>query len=290
MPTVTAVVPPVGGAIFLSIQALSPMTITRTPQSTGIPVQIYNGVAVPYYIDQGEGYSTNVEFLPNDTYTYTIADSSGSTSTDPLVTTASITINPDQITSVIVKLIKAGINNLVLTQPGWIKPRVFHALPTSGTPQLPFIVVTFDLLQQNDNEKAAMTRAAIWQYVRARESYDFADAQYRYDVASLMSNPTVQSTYQSWFLDKGPGSTSPQVTVGKKGQISVEMVSLSMVRPNVALVRFRRTVTMYGSDPQTSTWTATVGFENVATLPVSARLADPSGLIVTNYQALKDSP
>ncbi len=149
MPTVTAVVPPVGGAIFLSIQALSPMTITRTPQSTGIPVQIYNGVAVPYYIDQGEGYSTNVEFLPNDTYTYTIADSSGSTSTDPLVTTASITINPDQITSVIVKLIKAGINNLVLTQPGWIKPRVFHALPTSGTPQLPFIVVTFDLLQQN---------------------------------------------------------------------------------------------------------------------------------------------
>ena len=140
------------------------------------------------------------------------------------------------------------------------------------------------------DEKAAMTRAAIWQYVRARESYDFADAQYRYDVASLMSNPTVQGTYQSWFLDKGPGSTSPQVTVGKKGQISVEMVSMSMVRPNVALVRFRRTVTMYGSDPQTSTWTATVGFENVATLPVSARLADPSGLIVTNYQAQKDSP
>ncbi|OYW11157.1 MAG: type VI secretion protein [Acidiphilium sp. 37-67-22] len=103
---------------------------------------------------------------------------------------------------------------------------------------------------------------------------------------------TVKSdgTTSTTMNDKGPGSTSPQVTVGKKGQISVAMVSMSMVRPNVALVRFRRTVTMYGSDPQTSTWTATVGFENVATLPVSARLADPSGLIVTNYQAQKDSP
>ncbi len=149
MPIVNAVVPPVGGAIFLSITASSNITIVRTPQSTGVPVQIYSGPAVSYYIDQGEGYSTNVEYLPNDTYTYTVTDSSGSVVTAPLTTSASVLITPDQITSVIIKLIKAGINNLILTQPGWIKPRVFHALPTSGTPQLPFIVVTFDLLQQN---------------------------------------------------------------------------------------------------------------------------------------------
>ncbi len=149
MPTVTAVVPPVGGAVFLSITASSTITIVRTPQSTGVPVQIYSGPPVTYYIDQGEGYSTNVEYLPNDTYVYTVTDSSGSATTPSLTTTSSILINPDQITNVIIKLIKAGINNLILTQPGWIKPRVFHALPTSGTPQLPFIVVTFDLLQQN---------------------------------------------------------------------------------------------------------------------------------------------
>jgi type IV secretion system protein VirB8 len=140
------------------------------------------------------------------------------------------------------------------------------------------------------DEQAAVIRASIWQYVRDRESYDFVNAQYRYDVTSLMSDPTVQGDYQSWFLDKGATSTSPQVTVGRKGQISVDMTSLSMVRSNVALVRFRRTLQMYGSDPQTTTWTATVGFQIVDTLPVAARLSDPSGIIVTNYQALKDTP
>lgn len=139
-------------------------------------------------------------------------------------------------------------------------------------------------------EQQAAIRAAIWKYVRDRESYDFADAQYRYDVTSLMSAPTVQADYQGWFLAKGPASTSPQVTIGRKGQIGVEMVSLSMVRPRVALVRFRRTVRMYGAAPETTTWTATVGFRIVNTLPASARLSDPSGLIVTNYQALKDTP
>lgn len=140
------------------------------------------------------------------------------------------------------------------------------------------------------NEQDAVIRAAIWQYVQNRESYDFPNAQYRYDVTSLMSDPTVQGDYQSWFLDKSPASTSPQVLIGKKGQISVQMISLSMVRSNVAIVQYRRTVQMYGSDPETETWTATVGFEIVDTLPVSARLSDPSGLIVTNYQALKDTP
>lgn len=140
------------------------------------------------------------------------------------------------------------------------------------------------------NEQTAAIRAAIWQYVRNRESYDFADAQYRYDVTSLMSDPTVLSDYQSAFLNKSPDTTSPQVKVGRKGQINAAMISMEFVRPHVALVRYRRTMLMYGSAPETSTWTATVGFQIVDTLPVSARLHDPSGLIVTNYQASKDTP
>lgn len=140
------------------------------------------------------------------------------------------------------------------------------------------------------NEQEAAIRAALWQYVRDRESYDFADALYRYDVTSLMSDPTVRSDYQAAFLDKAPNSRSPQVTIGRKGQASVSMVNMSFVRRHVALVRFHRTVLMYGSAPVTTTWTATVQFQLVRTLPVSARLSDPSGLIVTNYQSSKDTP
>ncbi|MGH7085377.1 MAG: VirB8/TrbF family protein, partial [Acetobacteraceae bacterium] len=44
-------------------------------------------------------------------------------------------------------------------------------------------------------QSAAVTRAAIWQYVRNREGYDFADARYRYDVVSMMSASDVQDAY-----------------------------------------------------------------------------------------------
>ncbi len=148
MPTLTATVPPCGGGVFMAITALSPMTLTRYAQSTNTTVTLYSGTMVPYYIDQGDGFTTNVEYLPNDTYTYTLSDSSGSVSSGPMTPSASLLVSPDQITGVIVKTIKSGINSLVLTQPGWIKPRVYHAMPLSGTPQLPFITVTFDLLQQ----------------------------------------------------------------------------------------------------------------------------------------------
>lgn len=139
-------------------------------------------------------------------------------------------------------------------------------------------------------QSRALLRAAIWQYVRDRQSYDFADAKYRYDVVSLMSAPNVMSDYQRWFLDKSPSSSSPQIQIGRKGQVGVSLVNMSFVRRQVALVRYRRTVLMYGTDPVTTTWTATVGFRLVSKLPLADRLADPGGLIVTNYQNSEDTP
>ena len=136
-------------------------------------------------------------------------------------------------------------------------------------------------------QSAAVIRAGIWQYVRDREGYDFADARYRYDVVSMMSAADVRAAYQQWFL---PGNnSSPQNAVGRKGQVDVRMINMSFVRPQVALVRYQRTVLMYGEAPDTTTWTSTVAFERVADLPVSARLSDPGGIVVTNYQNSEDS-
>jgi type IV secretion system protein VirB8 len=131
-------------------------------------------------------------------------------------------------------------------------------------------------------------RAAVWQYVRDRESYAYADARYRYDVVSLMSAPAVRDTYQRWFLSSNP--ESPQNTTGKRGQIDAAMIGMSFVRPQVALVRYYKTTLTYGGTAQKTTWTATVGFERVEKLPASARLSDPGGIIVTTYQNSEDSP
>jgi len=137
-------------------------------------------------------------------------------------------------------------------------------------------------------QAAAVVRAAVWQYVRDRESYAYADARYRYDVVSLMSAPDVREAYQRWFLSSDP--VSPQNTIGKRGQIGAAMIGMSFVRPRVALVRYRKTVLTYGGTPEKTTWTATVGFERVDKLPAGARLSDPGGIIVTSYQNSEDSP
>ena len=114
-------------------------------------------------------------------------------------------------------------------------------------------------------QAVAVIRAAVWQYVRDRESYAYADARYRYDVVSLMSAPDVRDAFQRWFLSANPAS--PQNTIGKRGQIDAAMIGMSFVRPRVVLVRYAKKVLMYGGTPQKTTWTATVGFGARRQLP-----------------------
>lgn len=132
----------------------------------------------------------------------------------------------------------------------------------------------------------AVTNAAVWQYVRLREGYTYATAQYAYDTVSLMSTDAVRDQYQSWF--NFPNAKSPQVTVGRKGQIDVEELSLAPIGNHVIQVRFRRTVTMQGARPEVTTWTATVQIIKVQDLPAKARLTNPGGVIVSSYQSSED--
>lgn len=132
----------------------------------------------------------------------------------------------------------------------------------------------------------AVVNAAIWQYVRLREGYVYAVAQYAYDTVSLMSTDTVRNQYQNWF--NFPNPKSPQVTVGQRGQIDVELVSLVPIGNNVIQVRFRRIVSMQDAKPSVSYWTATVQIMKVQDLPAKARLRNPGGVIVSSYQSSED--
>jgi type IV secretion system protein VirB8 len=133
----------------------------------------------------------------------------------------------------------------------------------------------------------AIIQAAIWEYVRLREGYSYGTGQYGYDVVSGMSSPAVRQNYQTWF--NYPNSVSPQVTVGKNGNITIAPISVAMLSPHVAQVRFTRTVQIGANQPATSTWTATLEFQQVDTLNGKQRLANPAGVVVTNYQSSEDS-
>ena len=136
-------------------------------------------------------------------------------------------------------------------------------------------------------QSQAVVTAALWEYVRLREGYSYDTGQYAYDAVSGMSADAPRTQYQSWF--NYPNAQSPQVTVGKKGVIEIQHISSANIGPNVQQIRYRRVLTITGQVPSVTTWTATLRFETVATLPVGLRLRNPGGVIVTTYQAAEDS-
>lgn len=133
----------------------------------------------------------------------------------------------------------------------------------------------------------AVIRAALWQYVQMREGYSFDTARYRYDIVSGMSDAATRVAYQQWF--NYPNSQSPQVTVGKNGVLTVEPISIALIGPNVAQARFQRIFQAGTNAAVTTTWTSTIQFEQVDTMPASERLSDPGGIIVTSYESEEDT-
>jgi type IV secretion system protein VirB8 len=133
----------------------------------------------------------------------------------------------------------------------------------------------------------AVIRAALWQYVQMREGYSFDTARYRYDIVSGMSDAATRVAYQQWF--NYPNPQSPQVTVGKNGVLTVEPISVALIGPNVAQARFQRIFQAGTNAAVTTTWTSTIQFEQVDTMPASDRLSDPGGIIVTSYESEEDT-
>lgn len=133
----------------------------------------------------------------------------------------------------------------------------------------------------------AVIRAALWQYVQMREGYSYDTARYRYDIVSGMSDAATKISYQQWF--NYPNPASPQVTVGKNGVLTVQPISVALIGPNVAQVRYQRILTVGTNDSVTTSWTATLQFQQADTIPEAQRLTDPSGIIVTSYQAEEDT-
>ena len=145
--------------------------------------------------------------------------------------------------------------------------------------------VSLSTLPASSNQ--AIIRAALWQYVQMREGYSYDTAQYRYDIVSGMSDTTTRAGYQTFF--NYPNPQSPQVTIGKNGAISVQPISVSLLGPNVAQIRFQELVTLGTAEAITTTWTATLQFLQVDTLPASQRLSNPAGMLITSYQASEDT-
>ncbi len=176
---------------------------------------------------------------------------------------------------------------------GSLAAAVVTLLPLKTTVPL-FVVIREDgtvdtSVSLNDlgaDQAQKVIRASVWRYVEERENYSYSDAKRRYDLISLMSNEDVRRDYQSWFVNS---ANSPQKVFGKNGQISVQEISMSLIRDGVFLVRFWRFSHLYGEKEKKISVTATVEFELLNDAPASLILDNPAALSVVRYNLEENS-
>lgn len=146
-PSVTPQVIPTGGAISLSISgAVSGAATLSRAVSGGSFTQIYSGGITPFYLDVGDGLPAPLDQTKFYQYQYT--DGGGTTTTAFIQPVATLNINREPFTAILIRLLQAGVS--ALTIPNGIKAaQVMHAMPLMGLPPLPFVVVNLDLMQQD---------------------------------------------------------------------------------------------------------------------------------------------
>lgn len=151
MPSITYSIVPTGGAINLFPVASSgatSMVLTRyVSGSTGLGpgTVLVSGAVVPYFLDVGD--QTGTALVGANEYVYELSDSGGVVYTPGIYPSSEITIVPDQLTEILLRLFEAGVNNLV-PPPGIKTPSFRHAMPIDQLPALPLIVLNQSLLQQ----------------------------------------------------------------------------------------------------------------------------------------------
>ena len=129
----------------------------------------------------------------------------------------------------------------------------------------------------------ATQRYFLWQYVRLRQEFSWAEAQSSFEAVTLMSAPSVQTEYAEAF--KGSNPSSPQNTLGHDGTASVRWLSTSFLGPRLAQVRFLQ-VERKGDQPlPTKRLVATIAFDFApGALKASALNVNPLGFLVTRYR------
>jgi len=129
----------------------------------------------------------------------------------------------------------------------------------------------------------AVNKYFVQWYIRYREGYtrDLAEAYYGY--VGLMSNTTEQQKFYNWFNPKNP--RSPLAMYGNTAKVNINILSTSFVAPNIALVRYIKSIQRGLDKPEETHWAATVTFRfTKAPMSEKDRAINPLGFQVTDYR------
>ncbi|GGI85121.1 type VI secretion protein [Polymorphobacter multimanifer] len=135
-------------------------------------------------------------------------------------------------------------------------------------------------LTQNE----AVIQAQLAGYVRARETFDESDLRVQYAQVQRLSSPPVARGYVDAMAAANPAS--PLRTLGRGDTVAVDIKSVSLISPGVAMVRFdTRRSSLSGGQASVRSHVAAIsfGFAN-APLRLEDRFDNPLGFQVTRYR------
>lgn len=129
----------------------------------------------------------------------------------------------------------------------------------------------------------AVSKYFLAQYVRAREGYLDTAAEENFRLVSILSSPTEQRRWADLF--RGTNLASPQNLYGRAAEASVSIRAVGFINPEVANVRYRRTVRR-AQQVEESDWIATIAFAYTRAPTTEAdRLRNPLGFQVLSYRS-----
>lgn len=152
---------PSGGAVSLNLLSLSTAN-WQLNRFVNIDGNLVSGVALTLptpvlpklkntpanilVVDCGDG--TSQPLNPSLTYVYQFTNDKGTVSTPALPVGANIQIVQDDLTYIILRILKSGLVSLAVPAEFKNKPSVLHAMPIDGQPKLPIITVNQSYIGQ----------------------------------------------------------------------------------------------------------------------------------------------
>ena len=132
------------------------------------------------------------------------------------------------------------------------------------------------------NNNWQMTRFFLHRYVVNRESYDFDNIQYPYQIAWAMSAGNIRTAYDAVIFS----DQAPYKLYGKDKFISVKILSISKLNDDTASVRFEQTLTDKNSTNQQVSQKEAIVKWKYDPKPETQKILDrdPLGFLVTYYR------
>jgi type IV secretion system protein VirB8 len=132
------------------------------------------------------------------------------------------------------------------------------------------------------NKSQEAIASVLWQYVRLRESYSWAEANYAWDVVSAMSSVDVRTQFQNWYVYTN--KSSPQATYQFKGVIKVSWSAANLKDDKFSANFWRQRYDDGQPVSKPELWTCDLVWSTDYSTPRSDRLQfNPGGIVVTSY-------